>query len=376
MGNATTGVSSKGPTIEPWMNNVAATQAAGATGTLPSHITGDLLIAVVFRSGSTTQATKATATNPWLDPAGSATVAGTTCCARMHYKIAASSSETTGTWTNATSVAYYRIRNASGVGSVVWGQGSGTTLTYPTGAARTGAPSSWYMRAGMHRTATDMSTNAVSGFTQRVGSGTATLIRLLDTNYPATAPSSATQTVNASSGWICATIELLAASQPTTELIGYNDAPTGSMRGSGTLTQSSVYSGTTAASYANMTNGNAAGNSSNAAGTNVGSGSGNPAFIKYDCGSSVAITDVVIGYDYNSSMPGGWGPPYTANAVLERSTDNTNWTYITTMPEYTTAQAEGVINGKVKIEVNATARYIRLRKDTTYVQATEFQVWS
>jgi surface protein len=103
-------------------------EANGTTSaTLPTHQAGDLILAFAFRDGSTTQATQ---------PAGwSAITSATTtlAAARVSYKIAASGSETTGTWTNATTVIFlvYRGVNIENIATIeTVSTGSGTTVTY------------------------------------------------------------------------------------------------------------------------------------------------------------------------------------------------------------------------------------------------------
>jgi surface protein len=103
-------------------------QATGVdSATLPAHQAGDLILAFAFRDGSTISPTLPTG---WTTIG---TVSGTLCSARIGFKVAASSGETTGTWTNATTVVFlvYRgvnIANITGL-ETVFGS-SGTTVTY------------------------------------------------------------------------------------------------------------------------------------------------------------------------------------------------------------------------------------------------------
>lgn len=137
-----------------------------------------------------------------------------------------------------------------------------------------------------------------------------------------------------------------------------------------TYTQSSVYSGSVAATEANMNNQVAAG----AGGASATNNAGNE-YIQVDLGASRTIKQVVVGYDYNTSYS-GWGPVYTQGAILEFSTDNATWTAITavTLPIYTDVSAL-YPDGLVPIAVSGTARYARVRKTTGWLQLTEFQVW-
>lgn len=90
------------------------------TATLGTHAAGDLIIVFSFRDGSTTAPSLvATWTNIINGGAN-------TCSARAAFKIAASSSETIGTWTNATSLIAIVIRDGR-VGSFVQNGASNTT---------------------------------------------------------------------------------------------------------------------------------------------------------------------------------------------------------------------------------------------------------
>jgi surface protein len=99
------------------------------SATLPAHQAGDLILAFAFRDGSTSLPTA---------PAGwsglSQNTSGTSVCARTSYKIAASSSETTGTWTNATTVIFLVYRGVVTTDIALINQfsstGVGTNVTY------------------------------------------------------------------------------------------------------------------------------------------------------------------------------------------------------------------------------------------------------
>jgi surface protein len=97
------------------------------SATLPAHQIGDLILAFAFRDGSTTQPTEPTG---WTSIDGAF---GTSCSARVSYKVATTTGETSGTWTNATSVIFlvYRgVDSANIVNIDTKITGSGTTVTY------------------------------------------------------------------------------------------------------------------------------------------------------------------------------------------------------------------------------------------------------
>src|SRR4051812_8291221 len=112
---------------------VSDASAAASTVAMPTHAAGDLIVAFAFRDGSVT--------NPSL-PSGWTDVGAPTganlCSIRMGFKIAASSSETTGTWAAATgvTVAVYRKSSTESWLPPVpsWRNGTGTTIDYSSNA--------------------------------------------------------------------------------------------------------------------------------------------------------------------------------------------------------------------------------------------------
>ena len=133
-----------------------------------------------------------------------------------------------------------------------------------------------------------------------------------------------------------------------------------------TYTQSGVYSGCSAATEAGMTNGSASGLPLNQTGLL----NANPAWVKADLGGSKYVSHVVIGLDYLSNVPGGWGTSYPP-ALAQGSSDNTTWTTIISVPTYAASKST---NGHITLKVDATWSYIRMQH-TTYFAITEFQVW-
>ena len=109
------------------------TSATGTTSaTIPTHAIGDLIVAFAFRDGSATAPSLPGSQN-WSSP-GTATVAGTSCSSRVAYKIAQSTSETTGTFTNATSFIVLVIPGANGstpVGNSGGNKGVSTSINFP-----------------------------------------------------------------------------------------------------------------------------------------------------------------------------------------------------------------------------------------------------
>lgn len=181
--------------------------AATTTVTMSSHTTGDLILASVRRNGSTTAPTI---------PGGWTLVktqTGTTSWHGVYSKVAASSSETTGTWTSASSVEVNVYRGASGVGTgPTGGTGTGTTITYPAITLDKTDSTSWVFRTAGATAATNITTNVPSGYTARGGVATPTgsAICGCDSNAGlASSPSTGTQAVSGSGVWIAISVEIL-----------------------------------------------------------------------------------------------------------------------------------------------------------------------
>lgn len=84
--------------------------------------------------------------------------------------------------------------------------------------------------------------------------------------------------------------------------------------------QSSLYSGATAASLANMTNGSF---TDTATATDYG---GSP-WVKVDYGQIVRMESAVVG-TATGSIPGGWSKIYTEGKDVQVSTDDSTWTTV------------------------------------------------
>lgn len=109
----------------------SAASAEANTVTPPTHVAGDTLVAIVARHGS---ATAPTVPAGWLVMQYRPVTTGTvTRCLIVAVKIAATSAETFGTWTNATHVmcAVYRTTNILVAGgSTSTAQNAATSVQY------------------------------------------------------------------------------------------------------------------------------------------------------------------------------------------------------------------------------------------------------
>jgi len=121
------GTNNKFPIPLAYVKGVAS---AGATSvTLPTHVTGDLIIVFAYRDGNTTQPTLPAGFTAISNASGANTNSAT-----LGYKIAASGSETSGTWTNANAIMAVVIggANAAPIGGSGVGSTANATVTYPT----------------------------------------------------------------------------------------------------------------------------------------------------------------------------------------------------------------------------------------------------
>ncbi len=191
---------------------MAISYVSSGTGTnsiasMPSHQAGDLLIFFAYRDGSTT--------NPTL-PAGFTSITapdGTSSSTTVGYKIAASGSETSGTWTNATSLICHVYRSSSGSvfpGAVATNTGSSTTVNYPALTLNNTGGSSWVLGfAGCNQSNMSLET-APSLMTNRSTVSDATDEAAgADTNGGVTSWSSTNVSVGGTSGpWTTAVIEI------------------------------------------------------------------------------------------------------------------------------------------------------------------------
>lgn len=130
-----------------------------------------------------------------------------------------------------------------------------------------------------------------------------------------------------------------------------------------------LWPGDNAPTYEGMNNGSADASTNNAeTGTNNDGGA-----VTADCGAVKHIDHIVIGYDYLNNLPTGWGVTFTENLNVEGSTNNTDWTSITTTPTYASS---GSSDGLVSIPIDGDYRYIRIKSATDYyICLLEFQIW-
>lgn len=188
------------------------------TATPPTHRVGDLMIVFAFRDGSTTNPTKGTG-SPTTFTTITTTTDGTLCSVSAGWKICASTSETTGTWTNASRLicVVYRGTLNSGTPIGTFQPAAGTTdpVNY---AARTLTNSnvigsSWFCAFAAHRSTDTSLETPPAGMTLRQNNVDATAeASAFDTNGPATGdwPSTNVTAGGTASGWQTMVIEIKA----------------------------------------------------------------------------------------------------------------------------------------------------------------------
>jgi hypothetical protein len=190
--------------------------AAGTTTfTSPTHKIGDLFIAFAFRDGSTTNPTIGTA--GWTSITN--TTDGTLCSVSAAWKRATTTSEASGTWTNASRIVcvVYRGQLSSGTPIGTFAPGAGTTdpVNYAARALTNSnvIGSSWFVAFAAHRSVdTSLETPPTNMFLRQNNVDATAECSAFDTNGPATAnwPSTNVTVNGTASGWQTMVIEIKA----------------------------------------------------------------------------------------------------------------------------------------------------------------------
>ncbi len=195
---------------------MAITFVGAATGvtsaSMPPHEVGDLIVVFAFRDGNTAVPSA---------PASFFIIHGNgtnTCSSRTGYKVATSTAETVGTWTNATSLivmVFRGVDQADPIGASNLGGGSSTTIRHFGLAMEVTDGSSAIVSCAGHRSANVSITNLPNGMTLAASVSDAT--DEAAAFYLLGAASFTTRDVSVggtASGWRSSTIELRAAAEP------------------------------------------------------------------------------------------------------------------------------------------------------------------
>lgn len=214
---------------------VGANSAEATTVTIPTgHIIGDIMIIFAFRDGSTT--------NPTV-PAGWTTITNTTdgtlCSVSMGYKVALSTAETSGTWSNATELVcivyrgWLNLTGATPFGTIAVNAGtlnSGFNYAARTLAASGVTGSSWFIAFAGHRSTNTALETPPSGMALASSIAGATAEAAgFDTNGIATAnwPSTNVTIGGTDSGWQTVVLELKANGNQINNFAFARDTNTG-----------------------------------------------------------------------------------------------------------------------------------------------------
>jgi hypothetical protein len=199
---------------------IGQASSATTTVTLPSHQAGDLILIAAFRENATPASIPSSYTSILSSSANTMGIA-------VGWRLAAGSSETSGTWTNATLLmchVYCGVNPIIPIGGNVATGGSSTTLTYGGITMTVSDGTSWVVGFGAHRSTNTSILTAPSGMTNTSrakqsanensdGAG-------FDTNGGVSSWSSQTAAVGGTtSGWRTGVIELIAGPVRTRRLL-------------------------------------------------------------------------------------------------------------------------------------------------------------
>jgi len=237
--------------------------ATGTTSaTLPAHVAGDVLLAFAHRDGNTTAPSLPAG---WTDLGSSGANVNSS---RIGYKVAAGSSETSGTWTNATGlvVLVYRGCNTTDpIGGVVGGGSSSLVVAYPALTLQVTDGTSWVAAVAGHRSVDIVGlAGPPAGLTNRAyqQDATATIVGH-DTAAGVSSWAGASDTVTGTSGgWRSWSVELLAAATGGTDATatGTTITATASLTaGAASGVRNATAAGTTLTATVSLTAGTASG---------------------------------------------------------------------------------------------------------------------
>ena len=196
---------------------ISSNSYEASSGTLPTHSTGNLILA--YASG----ATEPTLPTGWTQ-AGSTFSSGGRVD-KIGYKVAASASETSGTWTNANRLVFAVYADATAGSASFDDNGFANTINYPTLTLTETGGTSWV--AGFYNTGSnnwDTTGIEPAGTTTRLNGNGGDSVGLIDTNGGVSSWSSVSSgaqpnTTNANA----AVIELVAT--PTSETATTGNVP-------------------------------------------------------------------------------------------------------------------------------------------------------
>lgn len=141
------------------ISRVGSASAQATTITMPTHQSGDLILIVANRNNSTA----ATIPSGWV----AYSVSGTNASSAIGWKIAESSSEVSGTWTNASVLhcAVYRASEILAISTAIAATvANSATIVYPgLGNYRAGVLDNWYVATAIQLNSTNSLETAPTG---------------------------------------------------------------------------------------------------------------------------------------------------------------------------------------------------------------------
>lgn len=245
---------------------MAISYVGAATGTTsatpPAHVAGDVLLAFAHRDGNTTAPSLPAG---WTDLGSSGANVNSS---RLGFKVATSSGETSGTWTNATGLVVLVYRGCAAgdpIGDVVGAGSSSLVISYPALTMQVSDGSSWAVGVAGHRSADAVGFDSPpSGMSNRAYQQDAAAT-LIGNDTAGGVSSWSAQTVTAtgtSGGWRSWSVELLAAATGGTDATatGTTITATASLTaGAASGVRNATATGTTLTATASLTAGTASG---------------------------------------------------------------------------------------------------------------------
>lgn len=196
--------------FKPWRSpSVVFVGASGAMANnvaLPSHQAGDLIVVSAFRVNGGT--TLPTTPGGWTDITSRARGVATAVTIKVAYKFAASGSEVSGTWTNATGIQVAVYRNVASVGLNPTNNSGGTSLmTWPAMTVNNPNGRSWVVAVGIHVSAGI--TITPPSCSVRFSNTTTDSFSISDTNGVVSEWASRDYTSGSAESWLTASFELI-----------------------------------------------------------------------------------------------------------------------------------------------------------------------
>ena len=197
------------------LSRISSASAASDSVTLGTHASGDMIFIFAWNDGS---ATIPSLPAEWLSIHTVTAGAGSY---RLGYKLAASASETSGTWTNADGLIAVVYRSDAGVVVPAFfanNTNTNTTVNYPAVAAAFNRENvdQWFLGLAVQRNDTNALETAPSGMANITSlTGTGWKMAVHDTDADANSFTSASVTVATSALWRTLVVQIFEQPYPT-----------------------------------------------------------------------------------------------------------------------------------------------------------------